>query len=223
MVYVKSIELPVDNLYRKIPIFAKQSDYNSRYFSVKLTEKGEALTPSAFGTVSEVAIGITRGDKQKKAFRGEYDTATGVLTLPLPKWAVEVAGDKIEIDAMVSGTKGGKTYFLRSASAELYVQAAAYGEEDAEQDESVELLTGLIADVVALDTQVSTAEAAREAAEAERAQEYAVLETKLNNSLDNINAAAENAEKVNDIYAKMQITFFYDDEGYPCYTDKVNE
>ena len=40
-------------------------------------------------------------------------------------------------------------------------------------------------------------------------------------AIDNINAAAENAAKVEEIYNKMQITFFYDEEGYVCYEDKV--
>ena len=70
MKYTKNIEIPVDNLYRKIPILVKQNDYNSRFFSVKLTANGAALTSEAFGTVNEVAIGITRGDKQKKRLRG---------------------------------------------------------------------------------------------------------------------------------------------------------
>lgn len=224
MKYTKSIEIPVDNLYRKIPILVKQNDYNSRFFSVKLTANGAVLTADAFGTVNEVAIGITRGDKQKKAFRGSYDATAGTFTLPLPKWAVERAGDKITFDVMVIGTNAsGEAYLLRSALVEAYVQAAGYGSEDVSEDESVEILTGLIADVVKLESDVRTAEAARESAEAARATEYDVLSAKLDNSLDSINAAAENAEKVNDIYAKMQITFFYDSEGYPCYTDKTDE
>lgn len=224
MKYTKNIEIPVDNLYRKIPILVKQNDYNSRFFSVKLTANGAALTSEAFGTVNEVAIGITRGDKQKKAFKGSYNATAGTFTLPLPKWAVERAGDKITFDVMVIGTNAnGEAYLLRSALVEAYVQAAGYGSEDVSEDESVEILTGLIADVVKLEQDVRTAEAARVQAEQARATEYDVLSAKLDNSLDSINAAAENAEKVNDIYAKMQITFFYDREGYPCYTDKTDE
>ena len=224
MKYTKNIEIPVDNLYRKIPILVKQNDYNSRFFSVKLTANGAALTSEAFGTVNEVAIGITRGDKQKKACMGSYNATAGTFTLPLPKWAVERAGDKITFDVMVIGTNAnGEAYLLRSALVEAYVQAAGYGSEDVSEDESVEILTGLIADVVKLEQDVRTAEAARVQAEQARATEYDVLSAKLDNSLDSINAAAENAEKVNDIYAKMQITFFYDSEGYPCYTDKTDE
>lgn len=224
MKYTKNIEIPVDNLYRKIPILVKQNDYNSRFFSVKLTANGAALTSEAFGTVNEVAIGITRGDKQKKAFKGSYNATAGTFTLPLPKWAVERAGDKITFDVMVIGTNAnGEAYLLRSALVEAYVQAAGYGSEDVSEDESVEILTGLIADVVKLEQDVRTAEAARVQAEQARATEYDVLSAKLDNSLDSINAAAENAEKVNDIYAKMQIAFFYDSEGYPCYTDKTDE
>lgn len=224
MKYTKNIEIPVDNLYRKIPILVKQNDYNSRFFSVKLTANGAVLTADAFGTVNEVAIGIARGDKQKKAFRGSYDAAAGTFTLPLPQWAVERAGDKITFDVMVCGTSAsGEAYLLRSALVEAYVQAAAYGSEDVSDDESVEILTGLIADVVKLENDVQTAEAARVQAEKDREEDYEQLSEELGDAIENINAAAENAEKVNEIYAKMQITFFYDSEGFPCYTDKTDE
>lgn len=220
MKYTKNIEIPVDNLYRKIPILVKQNDYNSRFFSVKLTANGAALTSEAFGTVNEVAIGITRGDKQKKAFKGSYNATAGTFTLPLPKWAVERAGDKITFDVMVIGTNAnGEAYLLRSALVEAYVQAAGYGSEDVSEDESVEILTGLIADVVKLEQDVRTAEAARVQAEQARATDYARLSEELGEAIENINEAAENVDAVKEIYAKMQITLTYDEEGYPCAVD----
>ena len=66
-----------------------------------------------------------------------------------------------------------------------------------------------------------TAEEARVAAESARVREYAELSGDMEEAIDNINAAAENAAKVEEIYNKMQITFFYDEEGYVCYEDKV--
>lgn len=64
------------------------------------------------------------------------------------------------------------------------------------------------------------AENSRVAAETQRQQNYNNLTADMETAIENINAAAENAEIVQEIAATMQITFFYDDEGYPCYQDK---
>ena len=71
------------------------------------------------------------------------------------------------------------------------------------------------------ETARQTAEEARVAAEKARVDEYTELAGDMEEAIDNINAAAENAAKVEEIYNKMQITFFYDEEGYVCYEDKV--
>ena len=71
------------------------------------------------------------------------------------------------------------------------------------------------------ETARQTAEEARAAAEKARVDEYTELAGDMEEAIDNINAAAENAAKVEEIYNKMQITFFYDEEGYVCYEDKV--
>ena len=71
------------------------------------------------------------------------------------------------------------------------------------------------------ETARQTAEEARVAAEQARVDEYTELAGDMEEAIDNINAAAENAAKVEEIYNKMQITFFYDEEGYVCYEDKV--
>ncbi len=68
-----------------------------------------------------------------------------------------------------------------------------------------------------------TAEQGRVAAEEARVAEYDQLAGDMAEAIDNINAAAENAAKVEEIYNKMQITFFYDAEGYVCYDDKTTE
>lgn len=64
------------------------------------------------------------------------------------------------------------------------------------------------------------AENSRVAAETQRQQNYNTLTAGMEAAIENINNAAENAEIVQEIAATMQITFFYDDEGYPCYQDK---
>ncbi len=68
-----------------------------------------------------------------------------------------------------------------------------------------------------------SAEQGRVAAEQARVDEYAQLAGDMEEAIDNINAAAENAAKVEEIYNKMQITFFYDEEGYVCYDDKESD
>ncbi|MBQ8725536.1 MAG: hypothetical protein IJY84_00335 [Clostridia bacterium] len=69
----------------------------------------------------------------------------------------------------------------------------------------------------------ASAESLRATAEANRVAEYDALIKDLEDAIVNINAAAENADKVQEIYDQMQITLTYDDEGYPCYVDTTEE
>ena len=73
------------------------------------------------------------------------------------------------------------------------------------------------------ETARAEAEAARVKAEEARVAEYDQISGELGEAIDNINAAAENAKKVEELYNKMEITFFYDEEGYVCYEDKTTE
>lgn len=163
MEYVKSLNLPIDQAYLRIPIFCKQSDYNSRYFQVKLTRGGEIVNAESLGTVTKVAIGIRRPDGTANGFLGTYEN--GIFTLPLPVWGVEIAGE-IKCDVMVWGKKdGGESYLLRSAVFVVSVERSAYAEDDAEKDESVDILTDLIDQVEGLESDIQEAEEARVAAE----------------------------------------------------------
>ena len=69
----------------------------------------------------------------------------------------------------------------------------------------------------------ASAESLRATAEANRVAEYDALIKDLEDAIVNINSAAENAGKVQEIYDQMQITLTYDDEGYPCYVDTTEE
>lgn len=69
----------------------------------------------------------------------------------------------------------------------------------------------------------ASAESLRATAEANRVAEYDALIKDLEDAIVNINSAAENADKVQEIYDQMQITLTYDDEGYPCYVDTTEE
>ena len=75
MEYVKEISLPIDKPYNRVPVFAKQGDYNSRFLHVTLTENDEAITTSAIGTVTRVAVGVARRkDRGSKCFTATYNT-----------------------------------------------------------------------------------------------------------------------------------------------------
>ncbi len=168
MEYVKSLNLPIDQAYLRIPLFCKQSDYNSRYFQIKLTRGGEIVNAELLGTVTKVAIGIRRPDGTANGFLGTYEN--GMFTLPLPVWGVEIAGE-IKCDVMVWGKKNdGESYLLRSAVFVVSVEQSAYAEDDAEKDESVDILTDLIGQVENLESDVQNAEAERAEAEKGRVQ-----------------------------------------------------
>lgn len=66
------------------------------------------------------------------------------------------------------------------------------------------------------------AENSRVSAETKRQQDYNTLTAGMQEAIKNINEASAKADRIEEIAATMQITFFYDDEGYPCYEDKSN-
>lgn len=66
----------------------------------------------------------------------------------------------------------------------------------------------------------TNAENSRVTAETQRQQNYNTLTAGMEDAIHNIGVAVQKAEVVEAIAATMQITFFYDDEGYPCYQDR---
>ncbi len=98
MDYIKEISLPIDKPYNRVPVFAKQGDYNSRFLHVTLTENDEAIATSAIGTVTRVAVGVARRkDRGSKCFAATYNN-DGTFTLPLPAYATEYANDDVTLD-----------------------------------------------------------------------------------------------------------------------------
>lgn len=279
MEYVKEISLPIDKPYNRVPVFAKQGDYNSRFLHVTLTENDEAIATSAIGTVTRVAVGVARRkDRGSKCFAATYNN-DGTFTLPLPAYATEYANDDVTLDLMVWTVVGEETQLLRSAAVVVHVEKSGYSGEEVSDDENRDILSQLISEVQTLETTVSTAEAgrveaeqaresaeenriaaetarataeqsrataeqsrvtaesgrvtaeqsrvtaenSRVAAEQQRAEDYAELQTELGDAIDNINAAAENAQIVQEIASKMQMAFYYDDEGYPCAEEMMSD
>lgn len=279
MEYIKEISLPIDRPYNRVPVFAKQGDYNSRFLLVTLTKDEKAVTTSDIGTVTRVAVGVARRkDRGSKCFTATYNN-NGTFTLPLPGYATEYANDDVTIDLMVWTTDGEETKLLRSAAVVVHVEASGYSGEEASDDENRDILSQLIAEVQTLKTSIEEAEearveaeasrveaeaarvsaeaaraaaetarasaeskretaeasriaaensrveaeASRVTAEAERAAEYEEIQSEFGEAIQNINSAAENAEIVQAIAAKMQATMYYDDEGYLCIDDMTDD
>ena len=180
MGYIKEIQIPIDNPYKKVPIHAKQNDYNSRFFHVILTNNGENLTAADLGTVEKVAIGITRGDGKQKAFKGEYIVSDCSFSLPLPQWGLERANDTIKCDVMIWGKNAnGEDYLIRSALVSVFVEKSAFNSDTIEDAESFDILKDLIEKAEYCHTEVlksqQIVEAAQTSAEdaAAQAQEWA--------------------------------------------------
>lgn len=168
MEYVKEISLPIDKPYNRVPVFAKQGDYNSRFLHVTLTENDEAIATSAIGTVTRVAVGVARRkDRGSKCFAATYNN-DGTFTLPLPAYATEYANDDVTLDLMVWTVVGEETQLLRSAAVVVHVEKSGYSGEEVSDDENRDILSQLIAEVQELNTTVITAEAGRVEAEQER-------------------------------------------------------
>lgn len=168
MEHIKELTIPIDASYSLIPIFAKQGDFNSRYFHVTLTEGGRALTANEIGTVSKAAIGIKRSrDRESKCFSATYNN-DGTFTLPLPSFATEYANDNVKCDLMVWASANGVSKLIRSACVVVHVQEAGCSDVDISKDENVDLLSSLIEQVQNVETTILDAEEKRASAEAGR-------------------------------------------------------
>ncbi len=152
------------------PIFAKQEDFNSRFFLVTLTDNGVQIPYAKYGTVTKVGIGVARGDGQSKAFLG-VDNGDGTFTLPLDAWAVEIPDEFILCDAMVWGAKeDGTNYLIRSASFRVYVQASGAKYTDIMDGKTYDLLSKLLQDLREFENESTEAENGRVEAEQSRVE-----------------------------------------------------
>ena len=69
----------------------------------------------------------------------------------------------------------------------------------------------------------ASAELGRVNAEKERVDGYNAIMEELGDSIENINNAAKDAESVREIAAKMQISFYFDEAGRPCYQKIISD
>lgn len=221
---IRELEIDVarENIFSAI--LAKQYDKATRYILATITNLG---VPMSIDANSTITINFERphldsedSSDYQAAFSGSV--VNGKVKVPLPYWALERDGDvRADISMIVGDNRLSTLEFI------IRVQPAAYDGSAVTEDENYDVLTGLILQVQTLNTNMSAAEAgritaenSRVAAETQRQQTFNTLKSAMETATDAANEVVENAASIEAIAATMQITFFYDDEGYPCYQDK---
>lgn len=217
---VKNLRLPTVN-YNNSPIKiipAQEGDINSRFFSVTLfDDRGNIpLTP-----YTKATLNATLPNGEVQIAEGEIDKEKNIAICKIAGSMLSQLG-KVSCDVLLTGKDSTNTdTSLTSQTFYLFVAKSQAGDNAIAGSDDYTLLVQLLNEVSELEDNIETAEEARVAAEQARVDEYAELAGDMEEAIDNINAAAGNAAKVEEIYNKMQITFFYDEEGYVCYKDKV--
>ena len=135
---IKKIKADVARYNTFDPIPAKQSDAESRFLEVTLTNDGEALTVPADSTVT---INARRSDGESKSFEGSV-TDDGAVLVPLTSWMLEL-DDIVQCDiSVISGTEK-----LTVMSFSVRVQRASCDGNDISSSENYDILISLIAQV----------------------------------------------------------------------------
>lgn len=216
---LKSLSVDVAKKNTFQAIVAKQGDTASRFLKIQMMNEG---VPIIVDGSSSVTINARRSDTQSKTFLGTVN-ADGTVTVPLTQWMLAIDG-LMSCSVTVVDGEGRK---LTTTSFTVNVEFAEYNGEEIAEDENYDVLTGLILQVETLNTNMSaaevgrvTAENSRVTAETQRQQTFNTLKSAMETATDAANEVVENAASIEAIAATMQITFFYDDEGYPCYQDK---
>ena len=113
----QELKLDVLKANNAIKIQAKQNDVDSRYLKVTVTEDGKPIDMSGF---TSVQINVKRDNGENEAFAGEI--AKGVVIVPIPSWALEVAGYASCDISMLNG----EGEILTTLSFRLYVEKSNY-------------------------------------------------------------------------------------------------
>lgn len=138
-----SIDVAKENIFK--PIVAKQTDYDSRFLKVRLTNEGEQID---IKPTSVVAINARRENDEAKAFLGEVNE-DGTVTVPITNWMLEMNG-QLKCDISVINTEQRK---LSTTAFTISVEAAAY-DGDISEDEKYDILVNLIAEVKSLEEEL---------------------------------------------------------------------
>ena len=113
----QELKLDVLKANNAIKIQAKQNDVDSRYLKVTVTEEGKPIDMLGF---TSVQINVKRDDGENEAFAGEI--SEGVVIVPIPSWALEVAGYASCDISMLNG----EGEILTTLSFRLYIERSNY-------------------------------------------------------------------------------------------------
>lgn len=137
----QELKLDVLKANNAIRIQAKQNDVDSRYLKVTVTEDGKPIDMSGF---TSVQINVKRDDGENEAFAGEI--AEGVVIVPIPSWALEVAGYASCDISMLNG----EGEILTTLSFRLYVEKSNYKREITEDSPNYTAFEQALIDIEAL-------------------------------------------------------------------------
>lgn len=137
----QELKLDVLKANNAIRLQAKQNDVDSRYLRVTVTEDGKPINLSGF---TSVQINVKRDDGENEAFAGEI--ADGVVIVPIPSWALEVAGYASCDISMLNG----EGEILTTLSFRLYVEKSNYKREITEDSPNYTAFEQALVDIEAL-------------------------------------------------------------------------
>lgn len=137
-------------------IIAKQSDYNSRFLRVTITNNGCPINIVEGSTVSMNAL---RPDNASQSFLGTVNE-DGTVTVPLTSWMLELDG-RVCCDISVIDENLQK---LTTTLFTLHVEGAANPDINILQDERYPIIIQLLSEL----SNIQSKEAARDSAESQR-------------------------------------------------------
>ena len=141
-----SVDVASENDFQSI--IAKQTDKDSRFLKVRLTNEGKQID---IQPTSVVTINALREDNEVKAFAGTVND-DGTVTVPITNWMLELDG-QIKCEISVINAEQRK---LSSTPFTISVKAAVYDGDDISDDENYDILVDLIAEVKSLQEEIET-------------------------------------------------------------------
>lgn len=129
-----TLDIARDNSYKIVR--AKQYDEDSRFLKITITNRGEIIKIPSGATV---ILGVKRADAECGDFAGTVNTKDGTVTVPIPNWMLQVAGNNI---CDISIIKDGERF--STSNFNVLVENAPTNEPDITEDENYDVLISLI-------------------------------------------------------------------------------
>lgn len=129
-----TLDIARDNSYKIVR--AKQYDEDSRFLKITITNRGEIIKIPSGATV---ILGVKRADAECGDFAGTVNAKDGTVTVPIPNWVLQVAGNNI---CDVSIIKDGERF--STSNFNVLVENAPTNEPDITEDENYDVLISLI-------------------------------------------------------------------------------